>query len=569
MCSEDRKDIGVCYAFCFLPLAMYIYGWFDEKIEYDKVEIYDGEDKVGEAEEGLEKYNILLHYGNTLNSGKGWKCYVSHFRNRDSVSNIRAIALKGGKKKAEINAEVKGESIEMAFCSLSKRLNTQKNILVIPGASNKISMLNKIANEMKHYNFIVLIESVPEDKVVSRQELIEEIYRQYNIGNIEENLYIYVMPMLFMRNKFLAKKTAVLGPEDNETLGKFEWLEGLSEVIREKFPNMEKSYSQYYVSKFYQFIDRIIDRLNIQGVMLWNQFFVLHDIVKHICEIKNLPIIYSESGVLPGTLAFETSGQMGESIPAIQYKKFRELSVSAEELSHAHRIISYLYESKLNRWGKYGVYRKEQLKDVYNRIVPGRPIIFYAGQNDYESGIKPYTENTQKYHSPIFRSSYEAALALGKICEKNKWNLIYKRHPMMRREKRNEILPNNIINFDELEIHDIIDFADVTITILSQTAYVALIRNKPVVMLGYNQLRGKECAYEAFCIEDVESQIKCALEFGRTQTQTDNFTLHVAQLLKYYLFDDIGVTTDISYGRNQEELINYVIRVLEGNALGI
>ena len=49
MCQEENESRGICYAFCFLPLALYVYGWFDKGVEYDKVEIYDGKNKIGEA----------------------------------------------------------------------------------------------------------------------------------------------------------------------------------------------------------------------------------------------------------------------------------------------------------------------------------------------------------------------------------------------------------------------------------------------------------------------------------------------------------------------------------------
>ena len=49
MCQEENESRGICYAFCFLPLALYVYGWFDKGVEYDKVEIYDGKKKASSA----------------------------------------------------------------------------------------------------------------------------------------------------------------------------------------------------------------------------------------------------------------------------------------------------------------------------------------------------------------------------------------------------------------------------------------------------------------------------------------------------------------------------------------
>lgn len=286
---------------------------------------------------------------------------------------------------------------------------------------------------------------------------------------------------------------------------------------------------------------------------MWNEFSVMHMICKEVCSRRNIPVVYSEAGVIPNTYAFEVGGQMGESYPAVNYTEFARLTVSADELDGAKKIVESLRESRDNRWAKYGVYKDEQLAEVQKRIVLGRPIVFYAGQNDYESGIIPYTHDSMKFHSPIFKSSYDAAVFLSEICKKRDWNFIYKRHPMMRMKKRLEPLPENVINYDELEIHDIIDFADVTVTILSQTSYVALIRKKPVVMLGFNQMRGKGCAYEAFTEKEVEKELEQAILNGLTKEQEDCFYIHVAQLIKYYLFEDFMSKTH-SYGKSVTEL---------------
>ena len=123
----------------------------------------------------------------------------------------------------------------------------------------------------------------------------------------------------------------------------------------------------------------------------------------------------------------------------------------------------------------------------------------------------------------------------------------------MRFKKGQEPLPENVINFDDLEIHDVIDMADVTVTILSQTSYVALIRKKPVVMLGYNQIRGKGCVYEAYEKNNIEKEIEMAILNGLSRKQEQYFYKHVAQLLKYYLYEDF-LNENHTYGKALENL---------------
>ena len=117
----------------------------------------------------------------------------------------------------------------------------------------------------------------------------------------------------------------------------------------------------------------------------------------------------------------------------------------------------------------------------------------------------------------------------------------------VRRNEKTQ-LPPEVLFIEYADINELIDIADVVVTILSTTNYNALTRYKPVVMLGYNQTRGKGCTYEAFEKEEIEDTIKEALEKGFTKEQQDAFLKHIAQCLKYYLYDDLQ-DRPIRYGR--------------------
>ena len=116
----------------------------------------------------------------------------------------------------------------------------------------------------------------------------------------------------------------------------------------------------------------------------------------------------------------------------------------------------------------------------------------------------------------------------------------------------------NHIFINRLQLNEVIDMCDVTITILSQTSYLSLIREKPVVMLGYTQLKGKGCTYEAFDRDHLERSIEEALQMGYTQEQKDNFYLHVAQMNKYYVYDDLN-ERELRYGQSVQQFVDYLL----------
>lgn len=290
----------------------------------------------------------------------------------------------------------------------------------------------------------------------------------------------------------------------------------------------------YFAALFFR---GLFDAVKPGLVMIWNAFCGVNQIVEIICAEKGIPVCYMEFGVLPGTFAVESMGQMGESFPCREASRFRRMEVSPEELFHAGKLREYFFTTGLNRKAQPQGF---QLEKVRERLRPGRPTILYAGQNDLDSGLYPYTENSRARHSPIFATSDQAAVELAKLAAKNEWNLIYKPHPAMRGYGASEEdFPGTVIFLESANINDVIDLSDLVVTILSQTAYVSLIRKKPTLLLGYNQLRGKGCAYEAYEAGDIEPRIKAALERGYTEEQDADFIKHIAQLEKYYLYNDL------------------------------
>ena len=287
----------------------------------------------------------------------------------------------------------------------------------------------------------------------------------------------------------------------------------------------------YYMA---QYISRVIHLLQPDIIFCMDSVTPGHELVKHIGEKNGIRLVFSHEGVIPGTMSFDTDGEMGDSVVSRYAERFKQLTVSEEDLVEAKKVISFCKTTKLNR--------KEQPLIPLDMIIKGidtsRKTVFFAGQNDVFSHMVPYTNYTKKYHSPIFKDSVSAACYVANICEKNGWNFIYKPHPMYIRSSDIERLPSNTLYITQGDINSIIDVSDVVVTILSSVNYIALIRDTPVVMLGYNQICGAECVYETDKLEEIENRMKQAVEDGYTKLQRDNFVRHIAQCLKYYLYDD-------------------------------
>lgn len=318
-------------------------------------------------------------------------------------------------------------------------------------------------------------------------------------------------------------------------------------VIEKNFRCIDMSAHKFtYITRcIVDFWSFFVEIVNPKMIICGGGISCPHRILACICRLYKIPIITFHLGCIPGTYSFDTWGEMGRSLPSVEYERFRSLAYVDKDMSKAEKIWLYLYKNRINRKIQP---HNNFLLDIKPLLHKDRPILFFAGQNDVESFMIPYNDTVKTYNSPIFESSLSAAIYLADLCAKRQWNFVYKPHPMYMELEQRKKLPENVIFIESADINELIDFADVTVTILSAVAYNALVRYKPVVMLGYTQLRGKGCTYEAFVEENIESNIDLALRDGFTDKQQEMFKIHIAQCLKYYLYDDLQERS-IRYGK--------------------
>lgn len=458
----------------------------------------------------LDKYHLLPYAKKVQN------------KTRELYKKVQWKKQEEYEKKITMEEE-KNSSIE--FLREQEFLKKTKNIVVcgdmVSYDKGVCNYLNRLSQNLKEYNFILLSEATWVREEVMKKKI--------------EFASFYVPPFLG-KNRYEMCKTETVTAIMKKRIEEKTYLQWAISNFKKCYSNLGSGYAEawaYYAEKYYE---EVFELLKPEQVLLWNEFHALHHIVRAVASKKGIKIKYMEFGSIPGTFALENMGQMGESYPARYYKEFRKKPVEKNELDYSREILNELRESKLNR----NIQKQGDMELLKKQIKKGRPVLFYAGQNDFESGIFPYTENSKKYHSPIFSSSDETAVYLAKLAKKNDWNLIYKPHPIMKSLGNvGKKFPENVIVVNEYDINELIDFSDVVLTILSQTAYISLIRQKPTVMLGFNQLRGKGCTYEAFEREKIEEMITEAVKSGYTDTMKKEFELHVAQMLKYCLYDDL------------------------------
>ena len=337
------------------------------------------------------------------------------------------------------------------------------------------------------------------------------------------------------------------------------WLLEAAENMKGRFPEMERDYAVFLAQYFSSYCEFVLELVHPRCVIIWNPFLPFHSIMRQVCQEKEIPCAFMEFGALGGTWALDLLRNEGESGTTADTQNF-ESAVSDKEFENARRVCEFLRCSGLNRNPQKDTRHRTAI--IKTHCKKGRPVIVYFGQSDYESGISPYTETSKKLHSPVYENSDAALSSLAQICRQSGWTLIYKPHPeMLRRGLRTKVPPGVMLAQYE-NIFELIELADVIVTIASQCSYESLIREVPVVMLGYNQLRGKGCAYEAYERDALQPTLFQAIQNKFTEQQRHAFYRHIAHLLKYALYDD-QTQRAIRYGQSPEQFINLLNQTRE------
>ena len=297
---------------------------------------------------------------------------------------------------------------------------------------------------------------------------------------------------------------------------------------------------------------RALDEHAPDHVFLWNQFNALHRHFAHILEARGIPFGFFHDGVLPGSIAFDIDGEMGESWIARDPDRFQAVAVPPEDLDRAQAFFARLAETPVDRHIQQDDISVTEA--VALARAEGKPLVLYAGQADWHAGVRP--EGPQRHHhSPLYDSSLDALRHLDDVAGQLGITILFKPHPLTRERHtflEAEDYPNTLI-LSSVTLQSCLDAADLVATIASQTCYVALMAGKPVLMLGRNQITGKGLTYDATSRDGLADLIETALADPLAETRARDLAAHAARLERTYLFD-YGTLDSGFYRRGPEQV---------------
>lgn len=210
-------------------------------------------------------------------------------------------------------------------------------------------------------------------------------------------------------------------------------------------------------------------------VIIWNGMADVRYATRTLVAGKGMRILYAEKGMLPESWYVDQNGI--NALSSID-KKMCNVDMSDESINQTAEYISKIIDSGNSAWRQPARESAVLLRDQLG-LKENTRIILFAGQVDSDTNVTDF--------SPFDNVSQAVELTAGAI--PNGDMLVIKPHPLCSahsRLKLQELAKQhpNLIILGEANIWDAIEISDVIVTINSTVAFEALLRKKPIIVLG-------------------------------------------------------------------------------------
>lgn len=272
--------------------------------------------------------------------------------------------------------------------------------------------------------------------------------------------------------------------------------------------------------------------------ILWGKSYSSRLLLLSHLKKNNIPYFVSEYGEVPGTISCSAHGIFGESFSKESWLDFSKKDVQEDDISYAEHILDYVKENQLST-RSYGDNMYFLMKYFYDNSVKKdleerQKIIYVNGSELFSSGLYHNRWNIDT------KSKNPNKMLLNHVVSTfntNDYMIIYKEHPMAMQQSKNELLSQMdfpTVNFiKDMNIHDMLDLADIIITYPSKVVITSLLYGKTTFVLGDFTIPHSIPSIKYFTSTDF-TNIK---EIDAEIDNIDNieFVKFIARLIKYSL----------------------------------
>lgn len=242
------------------------------------------------------------------------------------------------------------------------------------------------------------------------------------------------------------------------------------------------------INMVHAFWRAILLRHRVKQFLIWGETAPKSILFIHLCRELGIEYQIIERGNFPGTISIDPMGQFGT---GVYPRLVSHMSDNVEESANVDarfNEIGIWYESQRDN-AAYANFQKRGTRDltiIKNARQYGRPIILVIGSNDNGAGVTRSEPESLRVN--WFKTSDNAFSVIREIISTKFPNalLVLRPHPSQAPQECEFVIVAR-----ETSLDDLIDNADICITISTTANALCLLKGKPLLTLGLSELNGQ------------------------------------------------------------------------------
>ncbi|HEX4266141.1 MAG TPA: hypothetical protein VH597_17525 [Verrucomicrobiae bacterium] len=297
-------------------------------------------------------------------------------------------------------------------------------------------------------------------------------------------------------------------------------------------------------------------------VMVADNTLCQTSLVHEMCRESDIPSVIYERGLLPETLMVESRGILGQSDMRTHWLA-HGFSESACDDAAFEQIRGYYLAHRPQKYAQPGFGSGgAELREKWG--LGKKKVVVCFGHYD-PVGCVPVNGKASHYNSPGFRSTPDLLMALQSCLGRDpNIEIVFKQHPIDPDPYTIAKL-NGIRVVYDVNVHALIDLADVVVTQFTTLQFETVLYDKPVVLAGRSAWWGRNAAYEVKRPEDLHQSVYSALNRVDWPARRKNARAFITTIMERWL---IGCNDRVPTRRNLRDFAKFVAETsLDANRL--
>ncbi|AZN70915.1 glycosyltransferase [Georhizobium profundi] len=243
------------------------------------------------------------------------------------------------------------------------------------------------------------------------------------------------------------------------------------------------------IQRVYAFWRDALVRHRVKMFLIWGNTAPKSRLFIYLCEELGIEYQIIERGHFPGTFSIDPIGQFGT---ASRARLIEHVSAQSSDEQHTESRFAQIKEwyGSQQANAAYAAFQKKETSDlaiIRRARDQRRPVILVIGGNDAGAGVTGPTPDPLRVN--WFNNSDDAFSNIRRIVSSKFPDalLVLRPHPSQTAQSAEFVLIARESSLDEL-----IENADICITISTTASSICLLKEKPLLTLGLSELNGKD-----------------------------------------------------------------------------